>query len=508
MRVTRRYWTAVGAAAVLAAVATLAERPVGLVGAAGVGAWLLTAQWLAAERMGAVPAETAVELAVERPRTAVERPVDVTLTVDRRGPTREALEVTAPPPVAARSPDRDARTVRLDPGEASAETDFRLEFLVAGRYALPEPTVAVRDWSGQFEETIDLGETAALTVESDEPHDVHVGQGGSRVTSVYGEHASDETGPGLVPAEIRQYEPGDSLSRIDWRATARFDHPFVREFETETDRRTSLVFDHRAAMGLGPEGGTMLDYAREVGLWFTRVVQEHGDPLGLYTVGDGGTTTERPAATTVDRYRNVRARLRDLEPTERPSEADADLDPAVGAERRPSRTRTLARHLRDGRDPFAAALRPFLSTVDSYVHRTSGDPLHETVRRHQSRTTGDAWVAIVTDDSRRAETLEAVRLAGARGDRVVVFLTPRALFEDASLADLSDAYRRYVEFEKFRRRLGRLPDVSAFEVAPGERLRSVVAADGRGAERTRTRDRGGEGESASERDGAPTQASP
>ncbi len=478
MRATRRYWSAVGAGVVLTALAVLASRPASLVGAAGVGAWLLASQYLAAERMAAVPDEHDVRLDAESTRVAVDRPVRVSLSVDRRAPARETLEVTAPVPVAARGPDVEARTVRLDQSDTEAATTFEVTFPVAGEYDLPEPRLTVRDWTGQFEETVGLGETDALTVEPNEPDDVHVGQGGDRVTSVYGEHSSDQTGSGLVPAEIRQYEPGDALSQIDWKATARFDHPHVREFETETDRRTTLVFDHRATMGLGAEGVAMLDYAREVGLWFSRVVQEHDDPLGLYTVGDEGTTAERRPVATTDRYREVRTRLRSLAPTERTSAAER------GDGRRPSRTRTLARRLQGGRDAFAATLRPFFSSSDTYVHRASGDPLYETVRRHQVQTTGDVWMALVTDDSRREETFEAVRLAATKGNRVLVFLTPRVLFEEGSLADVESAYHRYVEFEEFRRRLGGIARVSAFEVAPGERLLSVV--DSREWERKRS----------------------
>lgn len=489
MRATRRYWSSVRVGVVLTALAVLASRPAILVGAAAIGAWLIAAQYLAAERMAAMPDEHAVRLSAESPRVAVDRPVRVSLSVDRRAPTRETLEVTAPVPVAARGPDAEARTVHLDPSETGAATAFEVSFPVAGEYDLPEPRLTVRDWTGQFEETVELGETDALTVESNEPDDVHVGQGGDRVTSVYGEHSSDQTGSGLVPAEIRQYEPGDALSKIDWKATARFDHPYVREFETETNRRASLVFDHRAAMGLGAAGVTMLDYAREVGLWFSRVVQEHGDPLGLYTVGDEGPTAERRPVATTDRYREVRTRLRSLAPTEHASAPEREDG------RRPSRTRTLARRLEGEGDPFAATLRPFLSSADTYVHRVSGDPLYETVRRHQAQTTGDAWTALVTDDSRREETFEAVRLAATKGNRVLVFLTPRVLFEEDSLADLRDAYHRYVEFEEFRRRLDGLAGVSAFEVAPGERLRSVVDSRERGRERSaaRRRDRSSDG---------------
>lgn len=476
MRITRRYWATVGVGGVLTTLAILAQRPTALIGAAGIGAWLLTTQFLAAKRMAAVPNEHSVLFTTESTHAAVSGSLFATLTVDRQSPTAETLEITAPLPTAAHGPNQDARTVHLGPNETSTTTTFELSFPVAGQYTLPEPTLTIRDWSGQFEETIKVGKTTTVTVEPNEPRDIHVGQGGELVTSVYGEHNADQTGSGLIPAEIRQYEPGDALSRIDWKATARMDHPHVREFETETDRQTALLLDHRAAMNLGAEGTSMLDYAREVALWLTDVAQEHDDPLGLYTIGDGGTTIERQPVSKVERYEEIRTQLRDLKTTE----VSSDLETGQTIGRQPMRTQILARYLRNEHDAFATKLQPFLSTVDTYIHRVMDDPLYEAVRRQQSRRTGNVWTALITDDSRREETMEAVRLASSEGNHVLVFLTPRVLYEGGSLADLSDAYHRYVEFEEFRRRLDGLPRVSAFEVTPGERLQSLLTSQRQG----------------------------
>jgi hypothetical protein len=59
------------------------------------------------------------------------------------------------------------------------------------------------------------------------------------------------------------------------------------------------------------------------------------------------------------------------------------------------------------------------------------------------------------------------------------------LYEPGGLDDLERAYERYLGFEEFRTSLARLDRVSAFEVAPGDRLDAVIdrEATRRGRER-------------------------
>ncbi|WP_255681357.1 hypothetical protein [Natrinema sp. SYSU A 869] len=59
---------------------------------------------------------------------------------------------------------------------------------------------------------------------------------------------------------------------------------------------------------------------------------------------------------------------------------------------------------------------------------------------------------------------------------MTVLLAPSVLYEPGGLADVEQAYDRYIEFEEFRRELSRMDNVRALEVGPADRLATVLEA--------------------------------
>lgn len=68
---------------------------------------------------------------------------------------------------------------------------------------------------------------------------------------ITGEYHSIFKGQGIEFSEIRDYRPGDDIRAIDWKVTARFDHPFVKEFIEERDLNVYFVFDYSASNYFG-----------------------------------------------------------------------------------------------------------------------------------------------------------------------------------------------------------------------------------------------------------------
>jgi len=64
---------------------------------------------------------------------------------------------------------------------------------------------------------------------------------------ISGSYLSVFKGQGLEFSEIRDYREGDDVRAIDWKVTARFNKPFVKEFIEERDLRVYFAFDYSAS---------------------------------------------------------------------------------------------------------------------------------------------------------------------------------------------------------------------------------------------------------------------
>jgi uncharacterized protein (DUF58 family) len=477
MHPTRRTWRALGLGVVLASVAMVAAQPVLLLGVAGVGAWLLVTQYRTTVEFETTSADLTVDVAPVQPTTLVDEPLHVAVTAELTRPRPTDLSVTVSLPVTADGDATAHRQLHLPAGETVATTTFTCSFPVAGRFSFPPVDVELTDSTGTFTESLARETDTTVTIDPRRPRNVHVGQGGNQVAAAYGNHRTQARGAGLLPDEIRPYVPGDSLANIDWKATARQNSPHVREYEAETDRTTVLVVDHRASMALGPEGEQMVDYAREVALGIARSAGAGSDPLGLYTVGDGGITTKQLPTTSAQGYRTIYDTLYELEPT-----SATETRPTTETLTRPTDARRIGQQLQTDDSAFAQSVVPFLTDTEAYVHRIEDDPLFDTLRRIQREVRGTVWTIVLTSDADRNRVRDAVQITNKGGDEVTVFLTPQLLYEPGGFADLEAAYDQYVEFESFRARLDRAPRTSVYELAPGDRLDALLAT----RRRTRT----------------------
>ncbi len=68
---------------------------------------------------------------------------------------------------------------------------------------------------------------------------------------VSGLHKSPYRGFGVEFVEYRQYTPGDDIRHVDWKAVARSDRYYVKEYEDETNLQCLVLLDRSASMGYG-----------------------------------------------------------------------------------------------------------------------------------------------------------------------------------------------------------------------------------------------------------------
>ena len=66
--------------------------------------------------------------------------------------------------------------------------------------------------------------------------------------NVAGKHRSPHRGSSVEFAEYRKYVPGDDTRRLDWKAFARSDRFYIKEFEADTNLRAYFVVDCSGSM--------------------------------------------------------------------------------------------------------------------------------------------------------------------------------------------------------------------------------------------------------------------
>src|SRR3954471_13358994 len=105
-----------------------------------------------------------------------------------------------------------------------------------------------------------------------------------------GVHKSPYKGFSVEFAEHRQYYPGDEIRHIDWRAVAKTDRYYVKEFEEETNLRAHLLVDASGSMAYrgSPRGDrkkeaapSKFEFAQYVAASLAYLMLHQRDAVGL-----------------------------------------------------------------------------------------------------------------------------------------------------------------------------------------------------------------------------------
>ncbi|MEM7457218.1 MAG: DUF58 domain-containing protein [Planctomycetota bacterium] len=105
--------------------------------------------------------------------------------------------------------------------------------------------------------------------------------------NVSGRHRSPHRGSSLEFAEYRKYVPGDDTRRLDWRAYARSDRFYIKEYEADTNLRMCLVIDSSGSMNYGKDKkNNKLNYAKKLAGHLAYIASGQGDAVGLYCAGE------------------------------------------------------------------------------------------------------------------------------------------------------------------------------------------------------------------------------
>ena len=92
-------------------------------------------------------------------------------------------------------------------------------------------------------------------------------------------------GFGLDLADIREYQYGDDVRRIDWNVTARLQAPYVREYHEDRDVTAWFLLDLSRSVDFGSQvkkGSVSRDFVAVL----ARLLTRHGNRVGAMLYGD------------------------------------------------------------------------------------------------------------------------------------------------------------------------------------------------------------------------------
>jgi len=154
-------------------------------------------------------------------------------------------------------------------------------------------------------------------------------------TALSGGYRSTFRGSGLEFSEVRAYQPGDEVRRIDWNVTARTGDAFVKTYAEERELTINLIVDTSRSMDFGSGRWTKRETAAQFCALISFVAMRHQDRVGLVLFGDEPGLHVRPRKGGQHVLRVVREIIA-APPTEGGSDFGAVLEHQLRALRRRS----------------------------------------------------------------------------------------------------------------------------------------------------------------------------
>ena len=96
-----------------------------------------------------------------------------------------------------------------------------------------------------------------------------------------GSHRSPFFGQSVEFAQHREYTPGDDVRRIDWKVWSKTDKYYVKQYEEETNLRTTILVDLSESMQFGSGETTKYDYACTLAASIAYLLLRQQDAVGL-----------------------------------------------------------------------------------------------------------------------------------------------------------------------------------------------------------------------------------
>jgi uncharacterized protein (DUF58 family) len=98
-----------------------------------------------------------------------------------------------------------------------------------------------------------------------------------------GLHRSPYFGQSIEFVQHREYVPGDDVRRIDWKVWSKTDKFYLKQYEEETNLRTTLLLDASESMQYASGKKTKFDYACSIAACLSYLLLRQQDAVSLTT---------------------------------------------------------------------------------------------------------------------------------------------------------------------------------------------------------------------------------
>ena len=172
-----------------------------------------------------------------------------------------------------------------------------------------------------------------------------------------GDHRGLTPGHGSEPGDIRAYQPGDDVRRIDWNVTARLRDTHVRDTIADRELETWMLVDASASLAFGTAVCEKRDLALAAVAATGFLTARTGNRVGAMTIGPDGASTPIPARSGRVHLQALLRRVLDAlqDPGEGCTALTAGLRRLAGAARRRGLVVVVSDFLDPG--PWGPALR-------------------------------------------------------------------------------------------------------------------------------------------------------
>ena len=112
--------------------------------------------------------------------------------------------------------------------------------------------------------------------------------------ALVGKHRSKRHGSSVEFAEHKEYSPGDDTRRLDWKAYAKVDRYYIKQYEDEINLRAYMILDSSGSMGYGEGNHGKLRHGSRLAAALAFLLLREQDSVGLIAFKDQTTHYSPP----------------------------------------------------------------------------------------------------------------------------------------------------------------------------------------------------------------------